>query len=134
MKQKMNIMMIGDGAVGKTSILKWFDKRKFQQAHVRTVGLDFIKINKTIDGNEVEVKLWDTAGQERFKNLTYQFYKNADGIIIAFDLTNPESFQNTKQWLQSIYKHSSSDVVKTYCGNKSDLLNVTQDYIQDEAA
>ena len=58
----MNIMMIGDGAVGKTSILKWFDKRKFSQAHVRTVGLDFIKINQTIEGTEVEIKLWDTAG------------------------------------------------------------------------
>ena len=54
--------MIGDGAVGKTSILKWFDKRKFSQAHVRTVGLDFIKINQTIEGTEVEIKLWDTAG------------------------------------------------------------------------
>ena len=82
----------------------------------------------------MEIKLWDTAGQERFKNLTYQFYKNADGIIIAFDLTNSESFQNTKQWLQSIYKHSQGSVVKTYCGNKSDLLEVTQDYVQDEAA
>ncbi len=67
----MNIMMIGDGAVGKTSILKWYDKRKFQSNHVRTVGLDFIKINYPIEGIDVEVKLWDTAGQERFKNLTY---------------------------------------------------------------
>ena len=55
-------MMIGDGAVGKTSILKWYDKRKFQSAHVRTVGLDFIKINQTFDDTEVEIKLWDTAG------------------------------------------------------------------------
>ena len=67
----MNIMMIGDGAVGKTSILKYFDNRKFQTAHVKTVGLDFIKKNMTIEGSEVEIKLWDTAGQERFKNLTY---------------------------------------------------------------
>ena len=67
----MNIMMIGDGEVGKTSILKWFDKRKFNANHIRTVGLDFIKVNKIIDGNEIEVKLWDTAGQERFKNMTF---------------------------------------------------------------
>ena len=64
-------MMIGDGTIGKTSILKWFDKRKFATNNIRTVGLDAIRINKLIDGNEIEVKLWDTAGQERFKNMTY---------------------------------------------------------------
>ena len=68
----MNIMMIGDGAVGKTSILKWFDKRKFNQAHIKTAGLDQITYNHKIDDTtEIQVKLWDTAGQEKFRNLTY---------------------------------------------------------------
>ena len=66
--------------------------------------------------------------------MTYQFYKKADAIIIAFDLTDAKSFQNTKTWLQSIYKHSQGSVIKTYCGNKLDLLTITQNYVQDEAA
>ncbi len=64
-------MMIGDGAVGKTSILKRYDKRKFDAKHNRTIGLDCVKLHRVIDGNEIEVKLWDTAGQERFINMTY---------------------------------------------------------------
>ncbi len=127
--------MIGDGEVGKTSILRCFDKRKFNQAHIRTGGLDQISATHTIEGNEFKVIFWDTAGQEKFRNLTYQYYKNADAIIIAFDLTKNESFLNTKQWLLSIYKNTQKDkLVKTLCGNKSDLLEVTNDYVQDEAA
>jgi GTPase SAR1 family protein len=57
-------MFIGDGAVGKTSLISQFDTRKFNKNHIRTVGLDSVKVNyKTLDGEcELEVKLWDTAG------------------------------------------------------------------------
>jgi small GTP-binding protein len=61
-KPRMNIMIIGDGKVGKTSILKMFDKKKFQQDHIKTIGVDFIKTSYTHDGQEIDVKLWDTAG------------------------------------------------------------------------
>ena len=69
----MNVIIIGDGEVGKTSILNWYDNRKFNKNHIRTVGLDSVrKIYKTRDGAaELDVKLWDTAGQERFHNMTY---------------------------------------------------------------
>ena len=77
---------------------------KFTNQHVKTIGVDCIKKNITIDGVEIEVKLWDTAGQERFKTITYQFYRQADGIVLAFDLTNENSFKNVKGWLASIYK------------------------------
>ena len=89
---RINIIIIGDGEVGKTSMLRYFDKRKAPAAHRRTVGIDYITHETTVDGNPVQVKLWDTAGQERFRTLTYQFYKSADGIIVAFDLTNQVSF------------------------------------------
>ncbi len=63
-KNKINIMIIGDGEVGKTSILSKFDNRQFSKGHVRTVGLDQVRtVYKTEDGKEeLEVKLWDTAG------------------------------------------------------------------------
>lgn len=98
-RARMNIMIIGDGKVGKTSILKMYDKKKFQGDHIRTIGIDYIKQNIERDGHKLEVKLWDTAGQERFKTMTYQFYRQADGIIIAFDLTNKQSFQNVQVWI-----------------------------------
>lgn len=137
MKKKVNIMIIGDGAVGKTSLLSFFDTRKFNKNHIRTVGLDHVKCNHaTADGQcELEVKLWDTAGQERFRTMTYQFYKNADAIIIAFDLTSQATFSSTTNWLQSIFKHKSEDIPKVLCGNKVDLLDVSvQDQVCDQDA
>ena len=71
----MSIIIIGDGEVGKTSILKNFHTGKAPQAHIRTVGVDFVTFNCEREGNALVVKLWDTAGQERFRTLTYQFYK-----------------------------------------------------------
>jgi small GTP-binding protein len=65
MKPKMNIIMLGDGEVGKTSILKFFDKRKTNTSQIRTTGLDQITIVKKIDDNEFKVIFWDTAGQEK---------------------------------------------------------------------
>ena len=125
--KKVSIIIIGDAAVGKTSILNWYDTRKFNKQHIRTVGLDSVRTShKTKDGEaELEVKLWDTAGQDRFKNMTYQFYRNADAVIIAFDLTDENSFNAVTGWLQSIFKHKSEEIPKVLCGNKCDLLEVS---------
>ena len=64
------------------------------------------------------VKIWDTPGQERFKNITYQFYRQVNGMIIVFDITNLESFKNVKTWMNSIYQHADSSIVKVLVGNK----------------
>ena len=72
----------------------------------------------------MQVKLWDTAGQDRFRHLTYQFYRQADGIIICFDLTRSESFKNCRTWVQSIYKIlKKQDTPKILVGNKVDLVD-----------
>ena len=92
----MNIIIIGDGEVGKTSILKYFDKRVAPTAHIRTTGIDYIMHKTEREGNALEVKLWDTAGQEQFKTLTYSFYAKADAIIVTFDLTSEKSFGNCR--------------------------------------
>lgn len=67
------------------------------------------------------MKIWDTAGQERFRTITYQFYRQANGMIIAFDLTNEQSFDNVKTWMNSIYKHADPNIAKVLVGNKLDL-------------
>ena len=65
--------------------------------------------------------MWDTAGQERFKTITYSFYKQADGVIIAYDVTSEESFRSVKTWIDSIYEHADPRIAKVLCGNKIDL-------------
>ena len=108
MKKKMHVMILGDGAVGKTSILKMYANNTFTNQHIRTVGLDFITTQYKRGEQVYDVKIWDTAGQERFKTITIQFYRQANGMIIAFDLTNQASFDSVKPWLNSIYKNADA--------------------------
>ncbi len=119
---KINLILLGDGSVGKTSMIKMYAEKKFQSQHMATLGLDFVTKTfkpKNFD-KEMQVKIWDTAGQERFRTLTQSFYKQAQGIIVVFDVTNEESFRNIHGWLESISKHSSGNVAMIMCGNKCD--------------
>ena len=74
---KINLILLGDGSVGKTSMIKMYAEKKFQAQHMATLGLDFVTKTfkpKNYD-KELQVKIWDTAGQERFRTLTQSFYK-----------------------------------------------------------
>lgn len=87
-----------------------------------TIGLDYVSTSyKSAKGEDIAVKIWDTAGQERFRTITYSFYKQANGVIVAFDVTNQTSFTNVKNWLESIYQHADPNIVKALVGNKIDL-------------
>ena len=87
-----------------------------------TIGLDYVSTTyKSPNSEDIAVKIWDTAGQERFKTITYSFYKQANGVIITFDITNKLSFTNVKTWLESIYQHADPNITKVLVGNKLDL-------------
>ena len=71
---------MGDGSVGKTSMIKMYAEKKFTASHMATLGLDFVSKQfkpKNFPDKEMQVKIWDTAGQERFRTLTQSFYKQA---------------------------------------------------------
>lgn len=75
-----------------------------------------------IGNKTVKLKIWDTAGQERFRNITTQYYKNADGILLVFDVSDKASFDKTSQWLNQIKTNNSNDhVVVLLVGNKCDV-------------
>ena len=121
--QQYSIMILGDGAVGKTSIIKRFTDDEFDEDHLTTLGLDFktVDYSTKVDSKAVKMKIWDTAGQERFKTLTYSFYRKADGVIISFDVTDQKSFDNVKNWVESINQHADQSAARVLVGNKIDL-------------
>merc|ERR1711879_454282 len=76
-----------------------------------------------LDGKTIKLQIWDTAGQERFRTITSSYYRGAHGIIIVYDITDVESFNNVRQWLFEIDRFASEQVNKLLVGNKSDLVN-----------
>lgn len=121
--EKYQLMIMGDSMVGKTSLLYRYQENKFMNNYLATVGIDFFTKEEIFDGKKVRIKIWDTAGQERFKSLTQAFSRNADGIILVFDVTNKESFFNLKFWLACINSNlgENNDLKKIIIGNKIDL-------------
>ena len=122
-KSQFTVILVGDSYVGKTSIIKKFIDDAFSEKMVSTISIDFkvknIKINKNL---YAELKIFDTAGQERYRSLANGYYKQADGIILVFDLTNENSFNRLNKWLSDI-KDIKENVEIILVGNKSDLID-----------
>ena len=119
---KIQLIVLGDASVGKTSLLRNVSNREFQTQHLKTFAVDFIstEYHNEEDDRKVNVKIWDTAGQEKFRNITYQFYRQADGIILVFDLFADKTFKAVNTWIQSIYKVKDQSIPVVLVGNKVD--------------
>jgi small GTP-binding protein len=130
--EKCQLLIIGDSTVGKTSLLFRYTDDKFSSQHLATVGIDFFTKDEIFNGKVVRIKVWDTAGQERYKSMTNAFYRNAQGIILVYDVNNQETFENLKYWLQSINLNlgDKTDIKKIIIGNKIDL---TREVKKEEA-
>ncbi len=69
----------------------------------------------------MKLQIWDTAGQERFKNITASYYRGGNGVLVVYDITDRDSFDNLNSWLIEIEKNANKNVYKLLIGNKSDL-------------
>ena len=121
---KCKLLIIGDSEVGKTSVLSRYTKDIFNLNYLATAGIEFFTKDDNIDNKIVRIELWDTAGQEKFHSLTAAFFRNAEGIIVMFDVTNSISFENIRNWTESIKTHMSSEIDNIpviIVGNKIDL-------------
>ena len=123
------ILLIGDSLVGKTCLIQRYVNGTFKDDYISTVGLDYHTKLEIINNLNVSVKLWDTAGQERFKALTASFFRNAEGVVIAYDVTNSESFDNLKFWISSIKTNlfeKNIFIPIIIIGNKIDLEDMRE--------
>ncbi|XP_075879864.1 ras-related protein Rab-37 isoform X1 [Nelusetta ayraudi] len=115
-------ILVGDSGVGKTSLLVQYDQGKFiPGSFTATVGIGFT--NKVVDLDNLKVKLqiWDTAGQERFRSVTHAYYRDAQALLLVYDITSKQSFDNIRAWLTEIHEYAQKDVVIMLLGNKSDM-------------
>ena len=74
-----------------------------------------------VNGKKVKLQIWDTAGQERFKNITASYYRGGNGVLVVYDITDRDSFENLNSWLIEIEKNASKNVYKILVGNKCDM-------------
>eukprot|EP00741_Cyanophora_paradoxa_P008889 tig00001408_g8605.t1 len=126
------LLLIGDSGVGKSCLLLRFADDTYTESYISTIGVDFKIRTIELDGKTIKLQIWDTAGQERFRTITSSYYRGAHGIIIVYDVTDQESFNNVKQWLQEIDRYACEGVSKLLVGNKSDLT--TKKVVQYEVA
>ena len=116
------VLLLGDTTVGKTCFLMKYTDKTFQDVHISTIGLDYrLKSMVLKNGKNIKLQIWDTAGQDRFRAITKNYYKGANGIILIYDVTNPKTYDNVKNWVTQIREEASPNVVVYLCGNKIDM-------------
>ncbi|XP_053298967.1 ras-related protein Rab-26 [Pleuronectes platessa] len=118
------VMLVGDSGVGKTCLLVRFKDGAFLAgSFISTVGIDFRNKVLNIDGVKVKLQIWDTAGQERFRSVTHAYYRDANALLLLYDVTNKTSFDNIQAWLTEIHEYAQQDVVLMLLGNKADATH-----------
>eukprot|EP01029_Cantina_marsupialis_P016772 TRINITY_DN3754_c0_g1_i1.p1 TRINITY_DN3754_c0_g1~~TRINITY_DN3754_c0_g1_i1.p1 ORF type:complete len:199 (-),score=37.60 TRINITY_DN3754_c0_g1_i1:30-626(-) len=117
---QIKLLMIGDSGVGKTCLLLRYASDTFVPTFITTIGIDFKIKNINLDGKKVKLQIWDTAGQERFKTITTSYFKGAQGIMLVYDVTDRQSFENVRRWKEQIQQHADKNVNCILVGNKVD--------------
>eukprot|EP00461_Guttulinopsis_vulgaris_P000388 UN00388 len=117
----IKLLLIGDSGVGKSCLLLRFSDDAFTSSFITTIGIDFKIKTIDLDGKRIKLQIWDTAGQERFRTITTAYYRGAMGILLVYDVTDEQSFQNIRTWIRNIEQHASQSVSKILVGNKSDM-------------
>ena len=121
------ILLLGDTQVGKTCLINRYTNGVFKEEYTSTVGIDFYTKPEEINNKTVQVKIWDTVGQERFRALTPSFLRNAEGVVIVFDVTSQDSFDNVKGWINSIKSNLGEKIIPIIIvGNKIDMENMRE--------
>ena len=130
--ENYKIVIIGDQHVGKTSILSRYKYEVVETAYAPTVGIDFLTKNVFLEDTTIRLIMWDTAGQERFKSLIPSYLKNANCIILTYDISNKATFTSLNKWFTDSKEYVNENTLFVICGNKIDLKRaVTKKEVED---
>ena len=118
------VVIVGKSAVGKSSLLQRFVDDQFVEDYLTTIGVDFKFRTLKVNDNVFKLQIWDTAGQEKYQTITKTFYKDAHAIVLVYDLTSKNSFEDMKNiWYEEAKRNSDSNVLFIIVGNKKDQNN-----------
>ena len=117
----LKVTLIGNTAVGKTALINQFVNNSYIDNPIATIGCDkFSKIER-INNLKIKLNLWDTAGQERFRSLSPMFLKGSNIVILVYDITNKNSFEEIEHFWLDIVKENTTNFILSVAANKSDL-------------
>jgi Ras-related protein Rab-6A len=118
---KLKLIVVGNQGTGKSCILNRFINNSFDENYQATIGLDFHSKNVTIHNQDIRLILYDTAGQEKFRSLIPMYIREAQIILLIYDITNKDSFDSIPNWMEEISEVKNNDIIYVLVGNKIDL-------------
>lgn len=120
---QFKLVLLGESAVGKSSLVLRFVKGQFHDYQESTIGAAFLTQTVCLDDLTVKFEIWDTAGQERYHSLAPMYYRGAQAAIVVYDITNQDTFSRAKTWVKELQRQASPNIVIALSGNKADLAN-----------
>eukprot|EP00054_Salpingoeca_dolichothecata_P036565 m.7910 g.7910 ORF g.7910 m.7910 type:complete len:201 (-) comp6837_c1_seq1:49-651(-) len=131
----LKVLILGDGGVGKSSLMNRFVNNTYDSQSFHTIGVEFLNKEITVEDETYTMQIWDTAGQERFKSLRTPFYRGSDCCLLTFDVGDASSFENVPMWKKEFLHYADirdpSKFAFVLLGNKCDVLD--RQVSEDEA-
>ncbi|KAK9765969.1 Vacuolar protein sorting-associated protein 21 [Basidiobolus ranarum] len=137
------LVLLGEAAVGKSSLVLRFVNNDFQEKKGPTIGAAFLTQKCRLEDKVIKFEIWDTAGQERFHSLAPMYYRNAQAAVVVYDITKAISLDKAKIWIKELQRQANPNIVIALVGNKADLtvpsegdtkeeLNATREVLTEE--
>lgn len=118
----IKVVVVGNGAVGKSSMIQRYCKGIFTKDYKKTIGVDFLERQIEINGEDVRLMLWDTAGQEEFDAITKAYYRGAQACVLAFSTVDRDSFEAIETWKKKV-EDEVGEIAMVLVQNKIDLAD-----------
>ncbi|KAK7547130.1 ras family-domain-containing protein [Phyllosticta paracitricarpa] len=125
----VKLVLLGEAAVGKSSLVMRFVNNDFQENKEPTIGAAFLTQKCNLPTRTIKFEIWDTAGQERFASLAPMYYRNAQAALVVYDITKASSLTKAQHWVAELQRQASPGIVIALVGNKADLV---EDGVEEE--